>query len=116
MQASVAARPLTRLMREPEGTLPNLLAIGYVLGGQILGLWLLTGSKVAVSWYRLPRLHRELYGEQSRELMDWPELLHTFHRNRIRRVLDDDYGAVGEGARRADGFVGAHGVSFLTVV
>lgn len=73
-------------------------------------------EKVAVPWYRLPQLHRELYGEQSRELMDWPELLRTFHRNRIRRVLDDDYGAVGEGSNRADGFVGAHGVSFLTVV
>jgi fatty acid desaturase len=73
-------------------------------------------EKVAVPWYRLPQLHRELYGEQSRELMDWPELLRTFHRNRIRRVLDDDYGTVGQGANRADGFVGAHGVSFLTVV
>lgn len=73
-------------------------------------------EKVAVPWYRLPKLHEALFGGQSRELMDWPELLRTFHRNRVRRVLDDDYGSVGRGANRADGFVGAHGVSFLTVV
>jgi hypothetical protein len=57
-----------------------------------------------------------LFGEAARELMPLPELLRTWHRNRLRRVLDDDYGAVGEGAGRADGFIGAHGVSFLTVI
>jgi len=40
----------------------------------------------------------------------------SFHRHRTRRVLSDDYGALGTGPRRADGFVGAHGVSFLSVV
>jgi len=40
----------------------------------------------------------------------------THHRNRLKRVLDDDYGSVGTGRGRADGFIGAHGVSFLTVV
>ena len=73
-------------------------------------------ERAAVPWYRLPALHRELFGAQSRELMPLSELWRTYHRNRVRRVMDDDYGAVGEGTRRADGFVGAHGVSFLTVV
>jgi len=31
-------------------------------------------------------------------------------------VFADDYGKFGEGSGRADSFVGAHGVSFLTVV
>jgi hypothetical protein len=44
------------------------------------------------------------------------EVLRSFHRNRLKRVLDDDSGSVGEGLARADGYVGAHGVSFLTVV
>jgi hypothetical protein len=44
------------------------------------------------------------------------ELLRTWHRNRVRRVLSDDYGAPGQGPGRADAFVGAHGVSFLTVI
>ena len=73
-------------------------------------------QRAAAPWYRLPALHRELYGQTSRELMPLSELLRTFHRHRLRRILDDDYGAVGNGAGRADNFVGAHGVSFLTVV
>lgn len=73
-------------------------------------------QRAAVPWYRLPAAHRELYGDQALELLSLPELLRTFHCNRLRRILDDDYGAVGTGAHRADGFVGAHGVSFLTVI
>ena len=74
-------------------------------------------ERAAVPWYRLPALHRELFADSPRELMALPELLRTFHRNRLRRVLDDDYGYVGApGAGRADTFIGAHGVSFLTVV
>lgn len=72
-------------------------------------------ERAAVPWYRLPALHRELYGERSAELMPMRELLRTFHRNRLRRVLDDDYGTVGSGPGRADAYIGAHGVSFLTV-
>jgi fatty acid desaturase len=67
-------------------------------------------------WHRLPGLHRELFSERPRELLPLSELVRTFHRNRLRRILDDDYGALTEGQGRADGFVGAHGVSFLSVV
>jgi fatty acid desaturase len=74
-------------------------------------------ERAAIPWYRLPALHRELFGAGRRELLPLPALLKTFHRNRLRRVLDDDYGQVAaEGRGRADGFIGAHGVSFLTVV
>ena len=73
-------------------------------------------ERASVPWYRLAALHRELYGEQGCQLLPFGQLLRTFHRNRLARILDDDYGAVGEGERRADSFVGAHGVSFLTVV
>jgi len=44
------------------------------------------------------------------------ELLWGYHRDRVRRVLSDDYGAVGTGPNKADGFLGAVGVSFLTAV
>jgi fatty acid desaturase len=67
-------------------------------------------------WFRLPAVHRELFDEGPRALLPMRELLRTFHENRLRRVLDDDYGSLGEGPGRADGFVGAHGVSFLSVV
>jgi fatty acid desaturase len=73
-------------------------------------------ERAAVPWYRLPAVHRELFGSGLPNLMPLPELLRTWHRHRVQRVDADDYGAPATGARRADGFVGAHGVSFLTVV
>jgi len=72
--------------------------------------------RASVPWYRLPGYHRSLYGDDATALMPLHELLRTWHRNRVRRVSSDDYGGPGQGAGRADAFVGAHGVSFLTVV
>jgi fatty acid desaturase len=71
----------------------------------------------SVPWWRLPALHRSLYGDNNTPaLLTSRELLATWHRNRVRRVVAEDYGAVGEGPRRGDTFIGAHGASFLTVV
>ena len=46
------------------------------------------------------------------------ELLRSFHVNRLKRILADDYGAVAPVGvpGRANTFVGAVGVSFLTAV
>jgi len=56
----------------------------------------------------------------SRALMPLRELLFSWHRNRVKRVFAVDTAPRGgrsrAGTRRADDFVGAHGVSFLTVV
>jgi fatty acid desaturase len=73
-------------------------------------------ERASTPWYRLPALHRELYGDENKQLITFCELLHTFHHNRLCRILDDGYGDIGEGVDRADRFVGAHGVSLLTVV
>jgi fatty acid desaturase len=73
-------------------------------------------QRPSLPWWRLPALHRELYGERSLAVMPVGELLRTWHRNRVRRVHAQDYGAVGAGPDRAASFVGAHGVSFLTVI
>ena len=73
-------------------------------------------ERAAVPWYRLPAVHHELFGSGLPNLMPLPELLRTWHRHRVQRVDADDYGTPALGAGRADGFVGAHGVSFLTVV
>jgi fatty acid desaturase len=70
----------------------------------------------SVPWYRLPKLHQELYGEDPHAVLPLSALLRTWHRNRVRRVLSDDYGAPKRGPDGAENFVGAHGVSFLTVV
>lgn len=69
-------------------------------------------------WYRLPRLHRQLYGEGYGQVLPVRELLGAYHRHRVRRVLSDDYGVVLPAGQRdrAAGFIGAVGVSFLTAV
>lgn len=73
-------------------------------------------ARASVPWFRLPALHRELYGASDPQVLPMRELLRTYHRNRMARLLGGDYGTVGEGPGRADGFVGAVGVSFLTAV
>jgi len=73
-------------------------------------------EKPVAPWYRLPKLHAELYGSTYNQVIPMRDLLGSFHRYRLRRVLDDDYGVVGEGPQKADGFFGAVGVSFLTAV
>jgi fatty acid desaturase len=87
-------------------------------------LWLNFGyhnahhDKPALPWHRLPALHRELYDERYAQVIPVRQLLKSFHINRVRRVLAPDYGQVlpPDEKGRADGFLGAVGVSFLTAV
>ncbi|WP_200959352.1 fatty acid desaturase family protein [Hydrogenophaga sp. Root209] len=69
-------------------------------------------------WYRLPAFHRELYPDSYPQVITVGELLKSFHINRVKRVLASNYGAVQPPGTsgRADGFLGAVGVSFLTAV
>jgi fatty acid desaturase len=73
-------------------------------------------------WYRLPALHAALYPEAAghpeghAQTLPMARYLRSYHRHRLSRVLEDDYGVVGSGPDRADGFRGAYGVSFLTAV
>ncbi len=73
-------------------------------------------ERAATPWYRLPALHRDLFGDKVRAVMPLLELLVAWHRHRVTRVFSDDYGRIGEGRGRADSYIGVHGVSFLTVV
>lgn len=75
-------------------------------------------ERPAAPWHQLPALHRKLYREDYAQVITVGELLKSFHANRVRRVLAEHYGEVGPGGvrGRADGFVGAVGVSFLTAV
>lgn len=79
-------------------------------------------ERAGTSWYRLPALHAELFPPPSfRQLLPLSQLLRSFHAHRVQRVFCDDYGTVNAGSlsddgARTDGFVGAHGVSFLSVV
>jgi fatty acid desaturase len=67
-------------------------------------------------WYKLRTLHRSLYGEKDRQVIACSELIGSYHRHRVARVLADDYGSVASEGKRADSFLGAVGVSFLTAV
>lgn len=74
-------------------------------------------EKPVAPWYRLRTLHAELYGDGYAQVLPMHLLFKSFHQHRLRRVIDDDYGVVEPaGERRADGFYGAVGVSFLTAV
>ncbi len=73
-------------------------------------------EQLAVPWYRLPALHRKLYGDSNGPVIPMSRLLSPFHRHRVKRVLSEDYGVVDTAAGKADGFIGAVSVSFLTAV
>lgn len=87
-------------------------------------LWLNFGfhnahhERPVAPWYQLPALHRQLYAGGSPQVVTVGELLRAYHRHRVTRVLSENYGEVlPPGApHRADGFIGAVGVSFLTAV
>ena len=70
-------------------------------------------------WFRLPALHAQLYGriDGTAQLLPFRSLVGTYVANRLRRVLEEDYGSVAPlGAPdRAARFVGSLGVNFLTV-
>jgi len=67
----------------------------------------------AEPWYRLPALHRELYGDASAHTLPFASLLRNYHRNRVR-ILLGDYGVTDARCEDALAFQGALGVSFLT--
>lgn len=73
--------------------------------------------KASVAWHELPEFHAKQFGNvEHQQVLPFSELLRTTHRNRLKRILVKDYGDVGQGPNRADSFIGAHGVSFLTIV
>ena len=75
-------------------------------------------EKPAMPWHQLPALHRELFPENFAQVITVPQLLHSFHQHRVDRILAKDYGEVLtiDKANRANNFIGAVGVSFLTAV
>ncbi|HTX24053.1 MAG TPA: fatty acid desaturase [Steroidobacteraceae bacterium] len=73
-------------------------------------------ARPSEAWYRLPALHRSLYRAADQQVITCRELLASFHRHRLARVLSDEYGEVAPDGARARGFRGAVGVSFLTAV
>ncbi|WP_236208765.1 fatty acid desaturase family protein [Pseudomonas tohonis] len=75
-------------------------------------------EKPTLPWYRLPALHRELYGVHDEPVLPARRLLANLHRHRVERVLNLDQGdqVAGQPHREGPGFIGVYGVSFLTAI
>ncbi|WP_177412188.1 fatty acid desaturase [Pseudomonas cavernae] len=77
-------------------------------------------EKPTTPWYRLPALHRQLFGDGLREEPVLParQFLANLHRYRVARVLNADHGdaTAGQPVAAGPGFVGVYGVSFLTAL
>ena len=73
-------------------------------------------ERAGESWYRLPALHRAVFGEKDPQVVTCRELAWSYHRHRVARVMADDYGSVAAEGARASAFLGAVGVSFLTAI
>ncbi len=104
---------------EYENTYSNLLAVRW----SWLNLLVLNfpyhnahHARPGVPWYRLPALHHKLYGDRDLQVIPCRDLIVNYHRDRVRRVMASDYGTVCPDGQRANGFLGAVGVSFLTAV
>jgi fatty acid desaturase len=113
------ADPRRDLRYEYENTYSNLLGQRW----RWVNLLVLNFSyhnahhvRPGVSWFRLPALHRSLYGASDPQVIACRELVASYHRYRVARVLAQDYGTVSATGNRAGGFLGAVGVSFLTAV
>jgi fatty acid desaturase len=110
---------------EQANTYTDVVGVTSGLGNNVLNmLWLNFGyhnahhERPTLPWYRLPAYHREIYPADYAQVVTVGELLRSFHVNRVKRILADDYGVVAAVGTpgRADTFVGAVGVSFLTAV
>ncbi len=117
--AKVPQDKLRDKVYEQANTYTNLVSVRW----PSLNLLLLNFSyhnahheQLAVPWHRLPALHERLYGNDNRQIIPMAKLMLPFHRHRVKRVLSDDYGVVDTAGGRADGFIGAVSVSFLTAV
>lgn len=69
----------------------------------------------AAPWYRLPGMHRALYGDDDAQVIPLRQQLRAYHRTRVPRILSEEDESTDFRARmrRGEG-VGAYGVSFLT--
>lgn len=63
-------------------------------------------------WYRLPALHEKLYGKDETQVLLFSNLLKSYHKYRMQRVINSD--AADSDAHKGEDFIGVDGVSFLT--
>ena len=74
---------------------------------------------MTVPWYRLPEMHRELFGDSPENVVPFSAQMKIFHRNRVSRIYGNHNDNSPEGrdflvaARKAE-VSGGNAASFLT--
>ena len=106
---------------EEDNTYSNVLSIRYPWLNVLhlnFGYHNAHHKKPTVPWYDLPEYHKKVYsGENPPCVIPVVDVLHAWFKHRLTRILEEDYGVVHPPGTpgRANDFVGALGVSFLTV-
>jgi fatty acid desaturase len=70
-------------------------------------------EKPTTPWYRLPTLHKQLFGDDQQQIFPFINLLKSYHQYRVPRMLNADEGDM-DSLEKGRRFVGVDGVSFLT--
>ena len=71
--------------------------------------------KPTLPWYKLPALHRELYGDEYQRTLAFSDQLRSYHRHRLAGIHAETYGQVpAHQAMREGRAVPVYGLSFLT--
>lgn len=65
-------------------------------------------------WYRLPKLHAEMFGNDYQQILTFKHLIKSFHRYRVPRILNGDPVNLPVKQDEGESFIGVDGVSFLT--
>lgn len=68
----------------------------------------------ALPWYKLPALHAQKYGNEHQQVLSFRNLLSSYHRYRVPRILNADPVDSPVYEDQGKTFVGVDGVSFLT--
>lgn len=107
---------------EQEHTFSNPVSFQYVLPNWLVlnfGYHNAHHAHMNVPWYKLPALHRELFGDSPENVIPFSAQLKIFHKQRVRRITGNHVGDEPSGhdyllaARRADVY-GGNAASFLT--
>jgi fatty acid desaturase len=72
-------------------------------------------AKPGIPWHRLPALHERLYGDELEQVIPARELVRNFHRYRLSRIFGEDTASDGRNRPRIPVYLGAVGVSLLTL-
>lgn len=65
-------------------------------------------------WYRLPKLHKEMFGDDYQQILTFKHLIKSFHKYRVPRILNGDPINLPVKKDEGETFIGVDGVSFLT--